>query len=226
MIQLSIINSQLFLPTFARLKIFYVKCPFSSDFYTIFKKIRHPQPHHHRPRSSVDFKRYHLLKPRRKTCSKVPLTLIIAWYHSSNQHFPWKHSGRYCYLHLARSSPSSVEIKNSKATSTILQPTVKISFELARPPPLAQIIKLVPTPTNNHQTLSQSTSSTQNPNVNVSRLLTFFVRHHKNNIQMSSCQHHTSACTVPTSCQHSSTPPIQTPPITRRNAKMRDIQAS
>jgi hypothetical protein len=105
---------------------------------------------------------------------------------------------------MARSSPSSVEIKNSKATSTILQPTAKISFELARPPHLAQIIKLVPTSTNNHQTLYQSTSSTQNPNVNVRRLLTFFVRHHKNKLQTSSCQHHTSACTVPPSCQHNS----------------------
>ena len=47
-------------------------------------------------------------------------------------------------------------------------------------------------------TLSQSTSSTQNSNVNVSRLLTFcvLVQRHKNNIQTSSCQHHTSACTV------------------------------
>ena len=73
---------------------------------------------------------------KRETCSKVPLTLIIAW--------PLKQPMKtYCYLHLARSSPSSVEIKNSKATPTILQPTVKISFELARPPPLAHLVHVV-----------------------------------------------------------------------------------
>ena len=129
---------------------------------------------------------------RRITCSKVPTLKSLKQPTFSMKTF-WK-------VLLS----SFVEIKNSKATPTILQPTVKISFELARPPPLAQIITLVPTSTNNHQTLSQSTRSTQNPNVNVSRLLTFFVRHHKNNIQTSSCQHHTSACTVPPSCQHSS----------------------
>ena len=46
-----------------------------------------------------------------------------------------------------------------------------------------QIIKLVPTSTHSRQTLSQSTSSTQNSNVNVSRLLTFCVQRHKINIQ-------------------------------------------
>ena len=112
------------------------------------------------------------------------------------------------FIWCAPRRPSSVDIKNSKATLTTLQPTVKISFALARPPPLAQIITLVPTSTNNHQTLAQSTSSTQNPNINVSRLLTFFVQHRKNNIQMSSCHHHTSACTVPMSCHTVQTPPI------------------
>ena len=75
-----------------------------------------------------------------------------------------KTTGRYWYLHLVRvRSPPSVDIKNSKATPTTLQPTVKISFALARPPPLAEITTLVPTSIGSHQTFSQALAALKTP---------------------------------------------------------------
>ena len=64
MVQLSDINPQHILLTFARLKFFYVKCPFTGDFYTILKKLcTHNDTY--RPQRSADFKRYDLLKPKK-----------------------------------------------------------------------------------------------------------------------------------------------------------------
>jgi len=67
MVQLSIINPHTIFTTFARLKFFYVKCPFTADFYTFFKKTLYPHnQHQHRPSRSADFKRRHLPKLKKK----------------------------------------------------------------------------------------------------------------------------------------------------------------
>lgn len=79
MVQLSIINPHTIFTTFARLKFFYVKCPFTGDFYT-FKKhsvsTTNTNTDHHVQQILKD-----VIYPnwKRRTCSKVPLTLIIAW---------------------------------------------------------------------------------------------------------------------------------------------------
>ena len=106
MVQLSTINPHTIFTTFARLKFFYVKCPFTGDFHTILKKLCIHNQHQHRPRRSADSNQ------KRISCSKRTLTPIIAWLLKQSTFF-MKTSGKYCYLHLVRSSPSSVEIKNS-----------------------------------------------------------------------------------------------------------------
>ena len=84
MVQLSIINPHTNLPTFARLNFFYVKCPFTDDF-TQFKNYcsnLHNQ-HQHRPRRSADFKRYHLLKPKKITCFNSMFTQATDIFHEN-----------------------------------------------------------------------------------------------------------------------------------------------
>ena len=94
---------------FCTLEILLFKMPLYRRFLHSFKKklctCTHNQ-HQHRPRRSADSNQ------KRISCSKRPLTLIIAWLLKQSTFF-MKTSGKYCYLHLARSSPSSVEIKNS-----------------------------------------------------------------------------------------------------------------
>ena len=86
MVQLSIINPHTIFTTFARLKFFYAKCPFTADFYTFLKKnskktlyvvsTTNTNTDHHVQQILKD-----VIYPnqKRRTCSKVSLTLIIAW---------------------------------------------------------------------------------------------------------------------------------------------------
>jgi hypothetical protein len=76
------INPHTIFTSFARLKFFYLKFPFTDDFYTILKKLcTHNQHFQHTVDHDVQqiFNDIIYSNQLSITCSEVPLTLIIAW---------------------------------------------------------------------------------------------------------------------------------------------------